>query len=201
MTVPPPKEEPKWGQSPFSHDLLDRSGWKSRRLSEKARKASIDPVGQDVSAAEGQEYTDVMRHFRLMQSLPTVILVLLFLVTLISEDRGYGVMSTVTADDQGIQRATIIMDSYSYSPNELSVEAGKPVELTLRNAATFIPHTFHLADPASGLHVHAEVSAGESQTVRFTPNQRGTFTFYCEKKLLFFKSHRERGQEGRLEVR
>ena len=67
-----------------------------------------------------------------MQSLPTLILVLLFLVTLMSEDRGYGEMRTVTADDQGIQRATIIMDSYSYSPNELSVEAGKPVELTLR---------------------------------------------------------------------
>jgi plastocyanin domain-containing protein len=136
-----------------------------------------------------------------MQTLrvPTLISVLLLLITLISESGS--VVSIAQADDQGIQRATIIMDSYSYSPNELSVEAGKPVELTLRNAATFIPHTFHLADPASGLHVHAEVSAGESQTVRFTPNQRGTFTFYCEKKLLFFKSHRERGQEGRLEVR
>ena len=142
-----------------------------------------------------------MRHCRLLQSLPTLILVMLFMVTLIGEDRGYGVMRTVVADDQGVQRATIIMDSYSYSPNELSVQAGKPVELTLRNDATFIPHTFHLTDPASGLHVHAEVSAGESQTVSFTPNQRGTFTFYCEKKLLFFKSHRERGQEGHLEVR
>ena len=151
----------------------------------------------------GKSTLSLMRYCRLMQTLrvPTLILVLLLFITLISEDRGYGVMSTVKADDQGIQRATIIMDSYSYSPNELSVEAGKPVELTLRNAATFTPHTFHLADPASGLHVHAEVSAGESQTVSFTPNQRGTFTFYCEKKLLFFKSHRERGQEGRLEVR
>src|SRR2546430_13534524 len=142
-----------------------------------------------------------MRYCRFMQTLkvPTLILVLLFLFTLISEDDS--LVSIAQADDQGVQRATIIMDSYSYSPNELSVEAGKPVELTLRNAATFTPHTFHLADPASGLHVHVEVSAGESQTVSFTPNQRGTFTFYCEKKLLFFKSHRERGQEGRLKVR
>jgi hypothetical protein len=30
---------------------------------------------------------------------------------------------------------------------------------------------------------------------------RGTFPFYCDKKLLFFKSHHERGQEGHLEVR
>ena len=142
-----------------------------------------------------------MRYCRFIQTLKvlTLIAVLLLVITLISEDGS--VVCIAQADDQGIQRATIIMDSYSYSPNELSVEAGKPVELTLRNAATFTPHTFHLTDPASGLHVHAEVSAGESQTVSFTPNQRGTFTFYCEKKLLFFKSHRERGQEGRLEVR
>ena len=142
-----------------------------------------------------------MRYCRFIQTLKvlTLIAVLLLVITLISEDGS--VVCIAQADDQGIQRATIIMDSYSYSPNELSVEAGKPVELTLRNAATFTPHTFHLADPASGLHVHAEVSAGESQTVSFTPNQRGTFTFYCEKRLLFFKSHRERGQEGHLEVR
>ena len=147
-------------------------------------------------ATEGQEYTDVLDELPAHAvRVPTLTSVLLLLVTLIS------VVSIAKADDQDIQRATIIMDSYSYSPNELSVHAGKPVELTLRNAATFTPHTFHLADPASGLHVHAEVSAGESQTVRFTPNQRGTFTFYCEKKLLFFKSHRERGQEGHLEVR
>ena len=127
----------------------------------------------------GKSTLSLMRYCRLMQTLrvPTLILVLLLFITLISEDCGYAVMSTVKADDQGIQRATIIMDSYSYSPNELSVEAGKPVELTLRNAATFTPHTFHLADPASGLHVHVEVSAGESQTVSFTPNQRGPLRF------------------------
>lgn len=110
-------------------------------------------------------------------------------------------LTIVKADDQGIQRTTITMNSYSYSPKRLSVQAGKPVEFTLRNAATFLPHTFHLEESAVGHHVHAEVSPGESQTVRFTPKQRGTFVFYCDKKFLFFKSHRERGQEGQLEVR
>jgi plastocyanin len=127
--------------------------------------------------------------------------VLMLLVTLMSEDHGYGVVSVIQPDDQGVQRSTIMMDSYSYSPNELSVEVGQPVELILQNNATFIPHTFVIADPAARLHVHVEVSAGESQTVRFTPTTRGTFPFYCDKKLLFLKSHRERGQEGRLEVR
>jgi len=126
---------------------------------------------------------------------------LLLLVTLMSEDRGCADVRILQPDDQGVQRATIVMDSYSYSPNDLSVQAGQPVELILHNKATFIPHTFVIADPASGLHVHVEVSAGESETVRFTPTTRGTFPFYCDKKLLFFKSHRDRGQEGRLDVR
>lgn len=120
---------------------------------------------------------------------------------LMSEDGGRAEASVIQPDDHGVQRATIVMDSYSYSPNELSVQAGQPVELVLHNDATFIPHTFVIAEPTSGLHVHVEVSAGQSQTVRFTPTTRGTFPFYCDKKLLFLKSHRERGQEGRLEVR
>jgi plastocyanin len=131
----------------------------------------------------------------------TLTSVLLLSITLMSEDHGYADVTVIQPDDQGVQRATIVMDSYSYSPNELSVQAGKPVELVLHNDATFIPHTFVIADPASGLHVHVEVSAGESKTVRFTPTAQGTLPFYCDKKLLFLKSHRERGQEGRLEVR
>jgi plastocyanin len=49
--------------------------------------------------------------------------------------------------------------------------------------------------------VDQDVGDGKSATVRFTPTHPGTFVFYCDKKLLFFKSHREKGMEGRLEVR
>jgi len=121
----------------------------------------------------------------------------MLMVPSVSSDAG----STVETDAEGTQHATIIMDSYSYSPHELIVQAGKPVAFTLKNVATFIPHTFVVDDPDSGLHLHVEVGAGDTQTIRFTPNQRGTFPFYCDKKLLFFKSHRDRGQEGRLDVR
>ena len=110
-------------------------------------------------------------------------------------------VSATGLDEQGIQRATIIMDSYSYNPKDLTVQAGKPVELTFQNTATITPHTFVVDDPATGLHLRTEVSAGETQTIRFTPVQSGSVVFYCDKKLLFFKSHRERGQEGHLEIR
>ena len=109
--------------------------------------------------------------------------------------------STVTLDEQGVQHATITMDSYSCSPKDLTVYAGKPVEFTFRNTATFAPHTFVVDDPATGLHLRTEVSAGDTQTIRFTPMQSGSVTFYCDKQLLFFTSHRERGQEGHLEIR
>jgi hypothetical protein len=45
------------------------------------------------------------------------------------------------------------------------------------------------------------VPAGKTEIIRFTPTQRGLFTFYCDKKLLFFKSHRDKGMEGLLDVR
>src|SRR5678809_603216 len=109
--------------------------------------------------------------------------------------------STLSLDEQGVQHATIIMDSYSYSPNDLTVHAWKPVEFMFRNTATFTLHTFVVDALAAVFYLRAEVNAGETQTVRFTPLQSGNVTFYCDKKLLFFKSHRERGQEGHLEIR
>jgi DNA-binding response OmpR family regulator len=36
----------------------------------------------------------------------------------------------LTVGEDGIQRGTVTLDSYSYSPNHLIVRAGKPVELT-----------------------------------------------------------------------
>lgn len=101
----------------------------------------------------------------------------------------------------GIQRASLTLDSYSYAPSHLIVEAGKPVELTLTSVTLLTPHNFVLKDAAAGLAVDQDVSAGKTVTVRFIPMQPGAYVFYCDKKLLFFASHREKGMEGTLEVR
>lgn len=101
----------------------------------------------------------------------------------------------------GIQRATITMDSYSYTPNHLTVQAGKPVELTLTSVTTIVPHNFILKDPAAGLNIEKDVGAGKTDKVAFTPTQAGTVTFYCDRRLWPMPSHREKGMEGRLEVR
>jgi len=105
----------------------------------------------------------------------------------------------VAAD--GVQRATVTLDSYSYTPNHLIVEAGKPVELTLTSVTTVTPHNFVLKEPAAGLAVDETVWGGKTVTVKFTPAQTGTFTFYCDKRLWPMPSHRDKGMEGKLEVK
>ena len=105
----------------------------------------------------------------------------------------------VAAD--GVQRATVTLDSYSYTPNHLIVEAGKPVELTLTSMTTIIPHNFIIKGPAGSLSVEQDVSAGKTVTIKFTPTQPGTFPIYCDKRLWPLPSHRDKGMEGKLEVR
>ena len=112
---------------------------------------------------------------------------------------GPPVVIPVAAD--GVQRATVTLDSYSYTPNHLIVEAGKPIELTLTSVTTIIPHNFIIKDPAGTLSVEQDVSAGKSVIITFTPAQPGTFPIYCDKRLWPFPSHRDKGMEGKLEVR
>jgi len=109
------------------------------------------------------------------------------------------VVVPVAAD--GVQRATVTLDSYSYTPNHVIVEAGKPVELTLTSVTTIIPHNFIIKDPAGSLSVEQDVSAGKTVTITFTPAQPGTFPIYCDKRLWPLPSHRDKGMEGKLEVR
>jgi len=106
---------------------------------------------------------------------------------------------TLTVDADGVQRAAIVLDSYSFTPSHLIVEVGKPVELTLTKEG-FAPHDFVIDDPASGLSIKQAVG-GDPVKVAFEPNRTGSFAFYCSKKVPFGKTHREKGMEGILEVR
>jgi len=104
---------------------------------------------------------------------------------------------TVPVAADGVQRATIILDSYSYTPGDLIVELGKPVDLTLTSVTFITPHNFIIKE----LSVEQDVSAGKTVVVRFTPTQIGVFAIYCDKRLWPLPSHRDKGMEGKLEVR
>ena len=140
---------------------------------------------------------------RLLHILATVGVLTLVGVTIVdaaeSSQSGPPLLVPVSAD--GVQRATVTLDSYSYTPNHLIVEAGKPVELTLTSVTTIIPHNYIIKDPAGNLSVEQDVSAGKTVIITFTPAQPGTFPIYCDKRLWPLPSHRDKGMEGKLEVR
>ena len=118
-----------------------------------------------------------------------------------ADDLRPGLSSVVATETDGVQRATVILDSYSYTPNHLIVRAGKPVELTLTSVTTFTPHNFIIKDPAGSLSVEQDVGAGKTVTITFTPTQPGIFPIYCDKRLWPMPSHRDKGMEGKLEVK
>ena len=140
---------------------------------------------------------------RLIHMLATVWLLTSVGVTIVhaAEPSQPGPPMVIPVAADGVQRATVTLDSYSYSPNHLIVETGKPVELTLTSVTTITPHNFIIKDSAGGLSVEQDVSAGKTVTIKFTPTQAGTFPIYCDKRLWPLPSHRDKGMEGKLEVR
>ena len=122
-------------------------------------------------------------------------------VTLAAEPASMGPPFMVPIDADGVQRTTVILDSYSYQPAHLIVEKGKPVELTLKSVTTLTPHNFIIKDPAGSLSIEQDTGAGKTALLKFTPMQSGTFPIYCDKRLWPLPSHRDKGMEGKLEVR
>ncbi|MBH0176342.1 MAG: quinol oxidase [Nitrospira sp.] len=102
----------------------------------------------------------------------------------------------VPVGSDGVQRVSVILDSYAFRPSHVIVEAGKPVELTLTSVTMLTPHNFII----DALSVKEEVGAGKTVVLTFTPTQSGTFPIYCDKRLWPLPSHREKGMEGILNV-
>jgi plastocyanin len=140
---------------------------------------------------------------QLRLNLADIIAGLAIVCTLVSAVESFEASTPVIVplDSDGVQRATIVVDSYSYTPSHVQVEVGKPVELILDSVTIITPHNFVLKEPGAGLMLEHDVPTGKGTIIRFTPTQRGLFKFYCDKKLLFFKSHRDKGMEGLLDVR
>ena len=109
-----------------------------------------------------------------------------------------------------VQRITVEMSELKYEPMRLSVTAGRPVEVTVRNVGT-TDHDFVVA----GLRAKdfKRVTAGhgghgggadeivghakpkQTVTVRFTPLQTGDFEIFCS-----LPGHKEGGMVGVLTV-
>lgn len=106
-------------------------------------------------------------------------------------------VATVGAD--GVQRAEMVGGDYYYDPNYIIVKVNRPVELKVKKAAGYIPHNLVAKAPEAGIDFNIDLK-GDPQTVRFTPTKTGTYPIYCDKSILWFKTHREKGMEGMIEV-
>lgn len=96
---------------------------------------------------------------------------------------------------------TVVLHDYRFEPETVEVVAGRPVALTLVNRDWLTPHNLTVVGPGGGVAIDVDVSPGTATSITFTPQAPGSYTFYCDQKLLFFESHRDRGMEGRLVVR
>ncbi|MEK7309052.1 MAG: cupredoxin domain-containing protein [Nitrospirota bacterium] len=106
---------------------------------------------------------------------------------------------TATVDKDGIQRVEITGGEYYFDPSYIIVKKDTPVEFTIRKTSGVIPHNIVIEAPEAGINIRESIST-EPKVIRFTPTKTGKYAVYCDKKLLFFKSHKEKGMEGILEV-
>jgi len=105
----------------------------------------------------------------------------------------------VPVDADGVQRVAIVGGSYFFRPNHVIIRAHVPVELTVSAEPGVVPHSFEIDAPQAGIAVHTELGT-TPRTLRFTPTAPDRFAYYCTHRLLFLRSHRERGMEGVLDV-
>ena len=110
---------------------------------------------------------------------------------------GMAYQSTIASD--GVQHVRIEGGSYFFKPNRVIVKVNVPVELMVRIETGLVPHTLVIQSPEAGIAVDEKLSS-DAKAIRFIPTAVGKYHFYCRNKLLFFKSHREKGMEGVLEV-
>jgi plastocyanin domain-containing protein len=99
----------------------------------------------------------------------------------------------------GVQRVDITAGSYFFKPGIIIVKVNVPVKLRVRKEPGIVPHDIVLHAPEAGIDFKESLGE-EAKDIRFTPTRVGNYKFYCNKKLLFFPSHREEGMEGTLEV-
>ena len=106
-------------------------------------------------------------------------------------------VATVGAD--GIQRVEVTGGSYYFDPNHIVVKVNVPVEFVVKKTGGVTPHNITIKAPEAGIDF-SESLGTEPKTIKFTPTKTGTYEIECTKRLLFFKSHKDRGMHGVLDV-
>jgi plastocyanin domain-containing protein len=111
----------------------------------------------------------------------------------------FGQGQQALVDTDGVQRVSITGGSYFFRPAHIILKVNVPAELSVRMERGVVPHNFVVNAPAAGMVAERSLDIA-ARTIRFTPAKIGRYPFYCDNRFLFFRSHRERGMEGVIEV-
>lgn len=99
--------------------------------------------------------------------------------------------STTEQMSEDTKEITIEGAEFSFTPTTLRLKKGETVKLTLKNIGK-MPHDFVIDE----LNVRTKIiKGGETDTIEFTPENSGTFEYYCS-----VGSHRAMGMKGMLTV-
>jgi uncharacterized cupredoxin-like copper-binding protein len=94
--------------------------------------------------------------------------------------------------DRSVQEVTVVAhDSMRFEPTAVTLEAGRPVRLTLRNEGK-IPHDFTLTQGVPRP-ITLVAAAGESASASFTLARPGTYQFVCAQP-----GHAQAGMRGTI---
>lgn len=129
----------------------------------------------------------------------TVLFLAIVLAVPVLAEEGAKKAVVAAIDADGIQRVQMTGGDYFFTPNRVVVKVNVPVELSVKKESGVAPHDIVMEASDAGMNFSVSLGT-EPKTVRFTPTKTGKYPFFCTQRFLFFKSHRDRGMEGVIEV-
>ncbi|MEK6824749.1 MAG: cupredoxin domain-containing protein [Nanoarchaeota archaeon] len=103
-----------------------------------------------------------------------VVIVLIIIIGGVFMLTGQRDKDTGTVVDGAAQKVTLGMKNLNYYPDTIRVKANQPVEITLDKGVTGCFRSFTI--PAFGV---SKLSKNPSDTIVFTPTNKGNFRFAC----------------------
>jgi plastocyanin len=140
-----------------------------------------------------------MRPLKLLIVFSLLLILSLLPSVCLAEEKEEKNVFEATVDEDGVQRVEVVAGSYYFNPDHIIVKKGIPVELKVRKEPGLVPHNLVINGKEEVQRVKESLSP-EPRTITLTFEEAGTYGFWCDKKLLFFKSHRAKGMEGIIEV-
>ncbi|MBX9635685.1 MAG: cupredoxin domain-containing protein [Magnetospirillum sp.] len=114
------------------------------------------------------------------------------------------------ADWKQMQSVEVVIAEHSYTPETITLQAGKPYKIVLKNTGTK-PHYFTAPDFFKGIATRKaqtkeaefkapyfnaiEINENGVAELFFVPATKGSFDVYCT-----IEDHREKGMEGKIVV-